>query len=62
MVSPLLSCIGFPSLTYYDTYRLPHAFPGGLLFPYHLGVAKCLELEGFLSSDTPLAGSSAGYV
>ncbi|CAM9178705.1 unnamed protein product [Ectocarpus sp. 6 AP-2014] len=34
--------------------------PGGLLFPYHLGVAKCLEMEGFLSNDTPLAGSSAG--
>eukprot|EP00752_Nemacystus_decipiens_P001446 g1423.t1 len=34
--------------------------PGGLLFPYHLGVAKCLEIEGFLASDTPLAGSSAG--
>lgn len=35
---------------------------GGLLFPYHLGVAKCLELEGYLGADTPLAGSSAGCV
>ncbi|CAM9129258.1 unnamed protein product [Pylaiella littoralis] len=34
--------------------------PGGLLFPYHLGVAKCLEMEGYLARDTPLAGSSAG--
>lgn len=32
------------------------------MFPYHLGVAKCLEMEGFLASDTPLAGTSAGCV
>ena len=43
------------------TSRLGLSFtPGGLLFPYHLGVAKCLELQGFLATDTPLAGSSAG--
>lgn len=46
-----------PSLT----SKLGFSFtPGGLLFPYHLGVAKSLELEGFLASDSPLAGSSAG--
>ena len=34
--------------------------PGGLLFPYHLGVARGLAKEGFLAVDTPLAGASAG--
>lgn len=43
------------------TSKLGFSFtPGGLLFPYHLGVAKCLEREGFLAPDTPLAGASAG--
>lgn len=43
------------------TSKLGFSFtPGGLLFPFHLGVAKCLEREGFLARDTPLAGSSAG--
>lgn len=47
----------FPTLT----SKLGFSFtPGGLLFPYHLGVAKRLETEGFLAADTPLAGSSAG--
>lgn len=34
--------------------------PGGLLFPYHLGVAKCLAKNGLLATDTSLAGASAG--
>lgn len=34
--------------------------PGGLLFPYHLGVAKSLQRQKFLAAGTPLAGSSAG--
>lgn len=34
--------------------------PGGLLFPFHLGVAKSLAKEGFLATDSPLAGASAG--
>lgn len=51
--------VGLPIPTL--TSRLGFSFtPGGLLFPYHLGVAKCLELQGFLATDTPLAGSSAG--
>ena len=51
--------VGIPVPTL--TSRLGFSFtPGGLLFPYHLGVAKCLELQGFLAADTPLAGSSAG--
>lgn len=51
--------VGLPVPTL--TSRLGLSFtPGGLLFPYHLGVAKCLELQGFLATDTPLAGSSAG--
>lgn len=53
------AAVGLPVPTL--TSRLGFSFtPGGLLFPYHLGVAKCLELQGFLATDTPLAGSSAG--
>ncbi|KAG0582897.1 hypothetical protein M758_3G097200 [Ceratodon purpureus] len=32
----------------------------GLLFPYHLGVCQCLIQEGYITENTPLAGSSAG--
>jgi hypothetical protein len=32
----------------------------GLLFPYHLGVCECLIKHGYITEDTPLAGSSAG--
>jgi hypothetical protein len=34
----------------------------GLLFPYHLGVAQCLIEKGYLTENTPLAGSSAGAI
>nr|XP_043621072.1 patatin-like phospholipase domain-containing protein 4 [Erigeron canadensis] len=34
----------------------------GLLFPYHLGVAKCLIEKGYIKDTTPLAGSSAGAI
>ncbi|KAL1831812.1 hypothetical protein DCAR_0101824 [Daucus carota subsp. sativus] len=34
----------------------------GLLFPYHLGVAKLLIEKGYIKDDTPLAGSSAGAI
>ncbi|CAM9779845.1 unnamed protein product [Choristocarpus tenellus] len=41
--------------------RLGFSFtPGGLLFPYHLGVAKALEENNFLAAEVPIAGSSAG--
>ncbi|CAM9990708.1 unnamed protein product, partial [Discosporangium mesarthrocarpum] len=41
--------------------RLGFSFtPGGLLFPYHLGVAKALQEERYLREDVPIAGSSAG--
>eukprot|EP00536_Pseudo-nitzschia_multiseries_P006787 jgi/Psemu1/16110/gm1.16110_g len=37
--------------------------PGGLLLPYHLGVAECLVYEQFLDpSETIVAGSSAGSI
>ncbi|CAI5478708.1 unnamed protein product [Closterium sp. Yama58-4] len=32
----------------------------GLLFPYHLGVTHFLEQHGYITENTPLAGSSAG--
>ncbi|MCO5600300.1 hypothetical protein L7F22_054410 [Adiantum nelumboides] len=32
----------------------------GLLFPYHLGVGKCLIERGYITERTPLSGSSAG--
>lgn len=32
----------------------------GLLFPYHLGVCQCLIENGYITENTPLAGSSAG--
>lgn len=32
----------------------------GLLFPYHLGVGKCLIEHGYITERTPLSGSSAG--
>ncbi|CAI7916295.1 unnamed protein product [Closterium sp. NIES-54] len=32
----------------------------GLLFPYHLGVTHFLEQNGYITEQTPLAGSSAG--
>ncbi|XP_020220366.1 patatin-like phospholipase domain-containing protein 2 [Cajanus cajan] len=34
----------------------------GLLFPYHLGVAKFLIQNGYIKETTPLAGSSAGAI
>lgn len=34
--------------------------PAWLLLPYHLGVAECLRHFGALTSDTPIAGASAG--
>ncbi|PWA90544.1 acyl transferase/acyl hydrolase/lysophospholipase [Artemisia annua] len=34
----------------------------GLLFPYHLGVAKYLIENGYIKDTTPLAGSSAGAI
>ncbi|KAK1298246.1 hypothetical protein QJS10_CPB14g01275 [Acorus calamus] len=34
----------------------------GLLFPYHLGVARFLLEKGYIKETTPLAGSSAGAV
>ncbi|XWS67591.1 hypothetical protein CRYUN_Cryun04dG0018800 [Craigia yunnanensis] len=34
----------------------------GLLFPYHLGVAKFLIEKGYIKETTPLAGSSAGAI
>lgn len=36
--------------------------PGGLLFPYHIGVLQCLSKNGFLSDSNPIAGSSAGAI
>eukprot|EP00210_Caulerpa_lentillifera_P008685 g8284.t1 len=33
---------------------------GGLLFPYFIGVASCLNDHGILTRDTKMAGSSAG--
>ena len=36
--------------------------PGGLLLPYHLGVLAALSYHGFVTPDTPLAGSSAGAI
>eukprot|EP00590_Aulacoseira_subarctica_P005649 CAMPEP_0172429132 /NCGR_PEP_ID=MMETSP1064-20121228/49211_1 /TAXON_ID=202472 /ORGANISM="Aulacoseira subarctica , Strain CCAP 1002/5" /LENGTH=333 /DNA_ID=CAMNT_0013174335 /DNA_START=8 /DNA_END=1009 /DNA_ORIENTATION=- len=36
--------------------------PGGLLFPYHLGVLSSLEHRGYITDQTPLAGSSAGAI
>ena len=37
-------------------------FPGGLLFPYHLGVLEGLASKGILHANTPLAGASAGAI
>ncbi|KAL3635268.1 hypothetical protein CASFOL_019815 [Castilleja foliolosa] len=34
----------------------------GLLFPYHLGVARLLIEKGYIKETTPLAGSSAGAI
>lgn len=37
--------------------------PGGLLLPYHMGVADCLVREKFIDqSETLIAGSSAGSI
>lgn len=36
--------------------------PGGLLLPYHLGVMDSLEYNGFVTPETPIAGSSAGAI
>ena len=36
--------------------------PGGLLLPYHLGVLASLSHHGYLTQDTPIAGSSAGAI
>lgn len=36
--------------------------PGGLLFPYHIGVLTALEHLGALEDASPIAGSSAGAI
>jgi len=36
--------------------------PGGLLFPYHLGVLASLSYHGYITDQTHLAGSSAGAI
>ena len=36
--------------------------PGGLLFPYHLGVIESLSTNGHLTPHSPIAGSSAGAI
>jgi len=36
--------------------------PGGLLFPYHIGVLTSLQERGYVSDSTPLVGSSAGAI
>jgi hypothetical protein len=36
--------------------------PGGLLFPYHLGVLSILVEHGYVTDKTPLVGSSAGAI
>ena len=36
--------------------------PGGLLLPYHVGALEALQYNGFLTDETPLAGSSAGAI
>eukprot|EP00560_Eucampia_antarctica_P001672 CAMPEP_0197835450 /NCGR_PEP_ID=MMETSP1437-20131217/25789_1 /TAXON_ID=49252 ORGANISM="Eucampia antarctica, Strain CCMP1452" /NCGR_SAMPLE_ID=MMETSP1437 /ASSEMBLY_ACC=CAM_ASM_001096 /LENGTH=199 /DNA_ID=CAMNT_0043440899 /DNA_START=30 /DNA_END=626 /DNA_ORIENTATION=+ len=36
--------------------------PGGLLFPYHIGVLTALESLGALNEASPIAGSSAGAI
>jgi hypothetical protein len=36
--------------------------PGGLLFPYHIGVLSSLSKRGYVTDSTPLAGSSAGAI
>lgn len=36
--------------------------PGGLLLPYHLGVLESLKNNGALTTNTPIAGSSAGSI
>lgn len=36
--------------------------PGGLLLPYHIGVLDSLQYNGFVTPDTPVAGSSAGAI
>ncbi|KAG5177517.1 hypothetical protein JKP88DRAFT_196512 [Tribonema minus] len=43
--------------------RAPVGFsftPGGLLFPYQIGIAKALVEAGLLKDSTPLVGGSAG--
>jgi hypothetical protein len=34
--------------------------PGGLLFPWHVGVAQRLQELNYLNKNTPIAGASAG--
>merc|ERR1719506_1415662 len=36
--------------------------PGGLLFPYYIGVGYELKRLGMITPTTPLAGSSAGAI
>jgi hypothetical protein len=36
--------------------------PGGLLFPYHIGVLSSLSKNGYINNETPIAGSSAGAI
>jgi hypothetical protein len=45
--------------------RAPLGFsfaPGGLLFPYHVGVAYELERRQLISATTPIGGCSAGAI
>ena len=38
-----------------------HIFPGGLLFPYYVGIIIALRDElGLLDASVPVAGASAG--
>jgi hypothetical protein len=36
--------------------------PGGLLFPWHIGVLSGLSYNGVLNNENPIAGSSAGAI
>ena len=58
-----------PSITfeteqpYSSAMRVGFSFSsGGLLLPYHLGVLDCLQYNGFVTEQTPLAGASAGAI
>lgn len=53
------------ALLTFGAARPPLAFafsPGGLLFPYYIGVAYELKSKGVLKPTSPLGGSSAGAI